>query len=177
MAKPVGAIRRLSRRTPLRTKLITALLGLVIMALAAISIASVYMLRGYIVTQSDGGLKGALTDIYDNGARFPIDDYAAPVRPGSQYIIAIQLPGKQLTWSTAADSTNFAGPGYSQPLPVLPTGTNWAGRPTRPAPLRLPLPRSRDRTAGGSSPSRSPSPAPTRLPPWSSWCSSATSPR
>src|SRR5579864_3493864 len=50
---PLGAARRLSDRTPLRTKLITALLTLVIMALAAISIASVYMLRGYVTTQRD----------------------------------------------------------------------------------------------------------------------------
>ena len=38
---PWGAAKRLSDRTPLRTKLITALLALVIMALAAISVASV----------------------------------------------------------------------------------------------------------------------------------------
>ena len=46
-------LRRLSDRTPLRTKLITAVLALVIMALAAISVASVYMLRGYVTTQRD----------------------------------------------------------------------------------------------------------------------------
>ncbi len=44
----MGMFQRLSERTPLRTKLITAVLLLVIMALAAISIASVYMLRGYV---------------------------------------------------------------------------------------------------------------------------------
>src|SRR6202020_3399468 len=53
---PLGAARRLSERTPLRTKLITAVLGLVIMALAAISVASVYMLHGYVTTQHDAQL-------------------------------------------------------------------------------------------------------------------------
>ena len=42
---PWEAAKRLSDRTPLRTKLITAVLALVILALTAISIASVYMLR------------------------------------------------------------------------------------------------------------------------------------
>jgi len=37
---PWGAAKRLNDRTPLRTKLITALLALVIMAIAAISVAS-----------------------------------------------------------------------------------------------------------------------------------------
>ncbi len=47
---PLGAGRRLSDRTPLRTKLITAVLVLVIMALAAISFTSVYVLRSYLTT-------------------------------------------------------------------------------------------------------------------------------
>ena len=53
---PWGAAKRLSDRTPLRTKLITAVLALVIMALAAISVASVFMLRGYVTTQHDNDL-------------------------------------------------------------------------------------------------------------------------
>ena len=40
-ARPWEPLRRISDRTPLRTKLITAVLALVIMALLAISIASV----------------------------------------------------------------------------------------------------------------------------------------
>jgi len=50
---PVGAAKRLSDRTPLRTKLITAVLVLVIMALAAISFTSVYVLRSYLTTAHD----------------------------------------------------------------------------------------------------------------------------
>ena len=49
--------KRLSDRTPLRTKLITAVLALVIMALAAISVTSVVVLRGYLYTQHDGPLR------------------------------------------------------------------------------------------------------------------------
>ena len=50
---PFGAGKRLSDRTPLRTKLIAAVLVLVIMALAAISFTSVYVLRSYLTTAHD----------------------------------------------------------------------------------------------------------------------------
>ena len=50
--RPWLALRRLSNRTPLRTKLITALLALVIVALAAISVSSVWMLRSYLSQQT-----------------------------------------------------------------------------------------------------------------------------
>ena len=56
-AGPVGAFKRLSEGTPLRTKLITAVLVLVIMAILAISIASVYMLRSYVETRQDSTLQ------------------------------------------------------------------------------------------------------------------------
>ena len=52
------AIRRLSERTPLRVKLITAVLALVIIALGAIGVASVYVLHSYLTTQSDTELTG-----------------------------------------------------------------------------------------------------------------------
>ena len=54
--RPPEAARRLSDRTSLRTKLITAVLVLVIIALAAISVASAYMVRGYLTTQHDSEL-------------------------------------------------------------------------------------------------------------------------
>ena len=56
------AIRRLSERTPLRVKLITAVLALVIIALGAIGVASVYVLHSYLTTQSDTELKAAISN-------------------------------------------------------------------------------------------------------------------
>ena len=55
--RPWQALRRLSNRTSLRTKLITALLALVIFALAAMGIAGVSLLRGYLIGPVDNVLK------------------------------------------------------------------------------------------------------------------------
>ena len=52
-------LRNLSDRTSLRTKLITALLGLVIIAIAAISVASVVMSAQLRETRHDSGPHGA----------------------------------------------------------------------------------------------------------------------
>ena len=56
-ARPWQALRGLSNRTSLRTKLITAVLGLVIFALAAMGIAGVSLLRGYLIGPTDSVLK------------------------------------------------------------------------------------------------------------------------
>jgi two-component system, OmpR family, sensor kinase len=126
-SRPAGLLRRLSQRTPLRTKLITAVLALVIMALAAISIASVYMLRGYVTTQDDSLLEGALTGV-NKGLDVPAAGYAAPFAQGSDLVIMTQAAGHQVTtWSSPIGSPNFGGARYRAPLPELPTGTGWAG--------------------------------------------------
>jgi len=53
-----GAAKRLSSRTPLRVKLITALLGLVAIALAVISFTGVYILRDFMLGNADNTLQG-----------------------------------------------------------------------------------------------------------------------
>jgi two-component system, OmpR family, sensor kinase len=123
-ARPWGPLRRISDRTPLRTKLITAVLALVIMALLAISIASVTMLRGYVTTQHDGRLQAAMVRI-NQGANLPLAGYAEPYSPGSEMIVAIQSPGQQLAWPNTG-FPNYGGPGSQEPLPKLPTSANWA---------------------------------------------------
>ena len=62
-ARPWQAVRRLSSRTPLRTKLITALLALVVVALAAISVSSVWLLRSYLTSQDDNQLQAVFNGI------------------------------------------------------------------------------------------------------------------
>ena len=56
-AWPWQALRRLSSRTSLRTKLITALFTLVTLALVAISCAGISILRSYLLGQTDQALQ------------------------------------------------------------------------------------------------------------------------
>jgi two-component system OmpR family sensor kinase len=124
------AIRRLSERTPLRVKLITAVLALVTIALGAICVASVYVLHSYLTTQSDNELKGE----FDSLASNPENLVAQP--PGYLYRVygqqnlfaGIQLPGSQLAWSPRSmPGIGNSGQGQ-QSLPALPTSAGWAGR-------------------------------------------------
>ena len=59
---PLLAMRRLSQRTPLRVKLITALLALVALALAVISFTSTAVFQRYLVDQADSQLSGLLSN-------------------------------------------------------------------------------------------------------------------
>jgi two-component system, OmpR family, sensor kinase len=115
---------RLSDRTPLRTKLITALLALVIVALAVISAASIYMVRGHLITQHDGDLESSLSFLNSQNplpASLNIG-LAAPSR--SNVIDGLQSPGSQLVWGTYS---NLPGTGNLDPLPQLPTNGLWPG--------------------------------------------------
>ena len=57
--RPWRAVRRVSARTPLRTKLIAALLALVVLALAALGMIGISILRGYLLGPFDSELQGA----------------------------------------------------------------------------------------------------------------------
>jgi len=133
----LGAARRLSDRTPLRTKLITAVLGLVIMALAAISVASVYMLHGYVTTQHDAQLTRDFQRITTYTLSRATAGSIAPTNdPG--VMLGIQIPGQQLSWPTTTNNPYISGGGGAPgPLPSLPTGANWASG-TNPALLTVP---------------------------------------
>ncbi len=126
-----GVLRRLSDRTPLRTKLITAVLALVIMALAAISLAGIGVLRSYLTTQYDSQLQNSLSSLvaaYEGGQLSGSAGYANPVGP--ETTVGIQVPGKQLTWySPSQQGQQYQGYKHplEQPLPSLPTATGWAG--------------------------------------------------
>jgi hypothetical protein len=112
---PLGAARRLSDRTPLRTKLITAVLALVIMALAAISVASVYMLHGYVTTQRDNQLTQDFQSIPTYQLARVFAGTAAPTTyPG--LVLGIQLPGHQLSWPTTSNNQYINGGAVPGPL-------------------------------------------------------------
>jgi len=124
-----GFLKRLSDRASLRTKLITAMLALVIMALAAISIASVFVLSNYLYTQRDNQLKdsfNAYQNVYANTSVTLNEAYQFPHEYG--VYVAFQQPGSQLV-SGQGPATN-APPGLGNSsgatvaLPQLPKG-NW----------------------------------------------------
>ncbi|TVZ06543.1 sensor histidine kinase [Trebonia kvetii] len=138
-------LRNLSDRTSLRTKLITALLGLVIIAIAAISVASVVMLRSYVETRQDSDLKAA-AGYYFNSPTFPDGSANLPtifgpggrqqIHPGTAYssnsdvIWALQVPGKQVSWyNPPGPTTGNTQPTHQAPLPQLPTSKTWANSP------------------------------------------------
>jgi two-component system, OmpR family, sensor kinase len=131
---PLAAARRLSDRTPLRTKLITALLALVVMALAAISIASVYMLRGYVTTQRDNQLTQDFQSISPYSLARVSAGTAQPTYSGM--VLGIQLPGHQLSWPSTSNN-QFNSGAVPGPLPSLPTSASWASG-NSPAMLTVP---------------------------------------
>jgi two-component system OmpR family sensor kinase len=121
------AIRRLSERTPLRVKLITAVLALVTIGLGAIGVASVYVLHSYLTTQSDNELKGAINSINTASLISKPPGYLYRIQDEQNLFAGIQLPGNQLAWSYA-DMPGIGSPGQErQSLPALPTSAGWAG--------------------------------------------------
>jgi two-component system OmpR family sensor kinase len=121
---PLAAARRMSDRTPLRTKLIAAMAALVIMALIPICIASVYMLHAYVTTQRDKQLIQDFHSISPFALSRVTAGTAAPTSTGM--VLGIQLPGQQLSWPTSNNSQYISGGSGPGPLPALPTSATWA---------------------------------------------------
>ena len=123
---PWEPLKELSGRTPLRTKLITAMLALVILALAAISISSVVVLRQYLYTQRDTQLRavfGRVMREMDPGTTVTLD---SPYSAGSGLILAFQQPGTQLVGhNPPPPPPGMESSPPAQSLPRLPAG-NWA---------------------------------------------------
>ena len=119
-------LRQFSDRTPLRTKLIAAVLALVIMALVAISAASVLILRPFLYQQRDDDLRAEFDNV--KNMQFRGDPGYAYAAPGTAGMVAgFQQPGKQLV-PYVSQNPGFPGPGRTpqvQSLPVLPTITTW----------------------------------------------------
>jgi two-component system, OmpR family, sensor kinase len=121
------AIRRLSERTPLRVKLITAVLALVTIALGAIGIASVYVLHSYLTTQSDNELRAGFSNLDTGSLISKPPGYLYPFARQQTLFAGIQLPGGQLTWALG-DMPGIGNPGQPrQSPPALPRSANWAG--------------------------------------------------
>jgi len=127
---PWGAGKRLSDRTPLRTKLIAAVLVLVIMALAAISFTSVYVLRSYLTTAHDPQITAVFHGIEaspDIAFQNKQANTAYPVG-GNPYVYAgVQATGAQLSPLSGPTLGGGQMPGSGQQsLPNIPSSTAWA---------------------------------------------------
>jgi two-component system, OmpR family, sensor kinase len=123
---------RLSDRTPLRTKLIAAVLALVILALAAISVASVIVLQSYLFTQKDPQLQRQFSSIVGQAQAAEANDTPVTnVAVNTQYPLG---PGTFYGFQTAGNQVlpedNQGGPSLGmrpqQSQPALPAGRNWA---------------------------------------------------
>jgi two-component system, OmpR family, sensor kinase len=123
---------RLSDRTPLRTKLITAVLALVIVALAVISVVSVVIVRSNLYTQRDKQLDGVFTTLQSavqSAGPDPVPKQlnTAYTTGGGGIITGFQQLGSQLSPVSPSSSgfPGFSNQSMTQALPLLPTG-QWA---------------------------------------------------
>jgi two-component system, OmpR family, sensor kinase len=124
-------LQRLSDRTALRTKLIAAVLALVVMALAVIGVVSVFILRSDLYTQRDTNLDGTFSLVLSGQSRFANSNPTVLLNTPYYYpaglIGGYQQVGSQLSSASTGENT---GPGagsssLDQALPELPTG-QWA---------------------------------------------------
>jgi len=117
-------LRGVPGRTPLRVKMITALLALVIIALAVISFASRAVFRSYLERQAEG----RLLSYYQQ-----VEPYASFVLAGGQSHFghsALLDDGPDRTWFLDPQGNQLrpfgAGPGQQPgPAPLVPTSQTW----------------------------------------------------
>jgi two-component system, OmpR family, sensor kinase len=130
-ARPWRALRDLSDRTSLRTKLISGLLALVIVAVAAICISSTWVLRSYLTSQDDGQLTSTMHSLYSaivsgNERNIPVPGTTYQVPGAGDNIFAgVQEPGTALS-PPGSQSGPFGGYGQPQSVPAVSTNPIWA---------------------------------------------------
>jgi two-component system, OmpR family, sensor kinase len=125
--RPWRGLRDLSDRTSLRTKLITGLLALVIIAVAAISISSVWVLRSYLVSQNDSQLKFVYDSVVSTGQAAGLDPGVAnPVHGFNDIWVWVQEPGTPLSPPSSPFGLSYGSNGQVQSVPSVPTSQLWA---------------------------------------------------
>jgi two-component system, OmpR family, sensor kinase len=124
------ALRELPDRTSLRTKLITGLLALVIVAVAAISISSVWVLRSYLVSQDDSQLQAAFSNVTNDPRDLSIiasnPGQLLPVVGTNNIYAGMEQPGTPLSPSSSTSGLPYGGQGQSVSVPAVPTSQLWA---------------------------------------------------
>ncbi len=123
--RPWQALHDLSDRTPLRTKLITALLALVALALVAISVSSGWVLRSYLTSQDDGQLQSILNSVANQDVS-PVPG-AVYSSPGSNVLVGVQEPGTPLSLPGGESGIgHWGGSSFPKSVPAVPTSLAWA---------------------------------------------------
>ncbi len=118
----LNAMTRLSQRTPLRVKLITALLALVALALAVISFTSVAFFRGYLVNQSDSQLRKLIAAATSQGpSNLHGGDANVTLAIQGFFLEVLDQQGHQVQGFGNSSQVQDLG----ESLPVLPTTSNW----------------------------------------------------
>jgi len=128
LARSWQAVRDLPGRTPLRVKLITAVLALAAIALAVISIAGISVLRSYLLNQSDNTLQG-----YTNSVEARLGQYVGGQELGSPVLaVAWVQSGGKLQWLVQPVKATYGfnsltGPAAPQtvPGPQVPDNAAW----------------------------------------------------
>ena len=119
------ALRDLPDRTSLRTKLITGLLALVIVAVAAISVSSVWVLRSYLTSQDDSQLRAVYTSAVSQGVSLPPGEIYR-VGGTSNFFVGVQEPGNPLSASGLQSGPSYGGYRQVQSVPDVPASQLWA---------------------------------------------------
>ena len=123
-------LRDLPNRMSLRAKLIAGLLALVIAAVAAISISSVWVLRSYLTSQDDSQLRGTFNSIVSSlSSGQPVS-----IIPGETYWVphtnnlwaGVQEPGIQLSPPGSQSGFPYGGNPQVQSVPQVSTSQLWA---------------------------------------------------
>jgi two-component system OmpR family sensor kinase len=123
--RPWLAVRDLSSRTSLRTKLITALLALVIVALAAISVSSGWLLQSYLTEPYDTQLQAAFGNVVDSTTIGLLPGQS--ILTGDGIVVGVEDPGTQLSISGVQQTGHsFSGNRPASSLPTVPTSLAWA---------------------------------------------------
>jgi two-component system, OmpR family, sensor kinase len=113
---PRQALSRFAARTPLRVKLITALLALVIAALACISIAGIFVFRGYLLNKTDHELTTVANFVNNTLELNGVKPDSLSVNPLGPYVEGFIPAGQHLTPSSSAAATQ---------LPSIPSNAAW----------------------------------------------------
>jgi len=124
-------LRSLPDRTPLRVKMVTAVLALTAVALAAISIAGISVLKNYLLNQSDQTLQS-----YRHGAQNAVEGYVSsgPLQdPYSTQAYVIWIPSggqpvavlQQVQGGGFHPGTGFPSSQQVLPPPQIPDSTAW----------------------------------------------------
>ena len=123
-------LRDLPNRMSLRTKLIAGLLALVVVAIAAISISSAWVLRSYLTSQDDNQLQSTLHGLYANivsgtARPIPVPGTTYMVGAGDNIFAGVQKPGTSLS-PPPSQSGPFGGYGQPPSAPAVNTSQFWA---------------------------------------------------